>query len=79
MTSTFVHAQYPTIHFGVERARLGLIALQALTFSLFQSVLQIPTSLSNWRKAEREDRMWESAMTDYRVMAELLSARDRQQ
>jgi hypothetical protein len=77
--TTFVHAQYPTIHFGVERAKLGLSVAQDLVFSAYQSILNIPTALSNWAKADREERMWESAMTDYRVMAELLSARDRQQ
>jgi len=77
--TTFVHAQYPTIHFGVERAKLGLSVAQDLVFSAYQSVLNIPNALSNWVKADREERMWESAMTDYRVMAELLSARDRQQ
>ena len=77
--TTFVHAQYPTIHFGVERAKLGLSVAQDSVFSAYQSILNIPTAFSNWIKADREDRMWESAMTDYRVMAELLSARDRQQ
>ena len=77
--TTFVHAQYPTIHFGVERAKLGLSVAQDLAVSAFKSIRNIPTSFSNWIKADREDRMWESAMTDYRVMAELLSARDRQQ
>ena len=77
--TTFVHAQYPTIHFGVERAKLGLSVAQDLVFSAYQSVLNIPNALSNWVKADREERMWERAMTDYRVMAELLSARDRQQ
>ena len=77
--TTFVHAQYPTIHFGVERTKLGLSVAQDLVFSAYQSVLNIPNALSNWAKADREERMWESAMTDYRVMAELLSARDRQQ
>ena len=77
--TTFVHAQYPTIHFGVERTKLGLSVAQDLVFSAYQSILNIPTAFSNWIKADREDRMWESAMTDYRVMAELLSARDRQQ
>lgn len=77
--TTFVHAQYPTIHFGVERAKLGLSVAQDLAFSATQSILNIPTAFSNWIKADREDRMWENAMTDYRVMAELLSARDRQQ
>ena len=77
--TTFVHAQYPTIHFGVERAKLGLSVAQDLVFSAYQSVLNIPNALSNWVKADREERMWDSAMTDYRVMAELLSARDRQQ
>ena len=77
--TTFVHAQYPTIHFGVERAKLGLSVAQDLVFSAYQSFLNIPNALSNWAKADREERMWESAMTDYRVMAELLSARDRQQ
>ena len=77
--TTFVHAQFPTIHFGVERAKLGLSVAQDLVFSATQSILNIPTAFSNWNKADREDRMWESAMTDYRVMAELLSARDRQQ
>jgi hypothetical protein len=77
--TTFVHAQYPTIHFGVERTKLGLSVAQDLFFSAYQSILNIPTAFSNWIKADREDRMWESAMTDYRVMAELLSARDRQQ
>jgi hypothetical protein len=77
--TTFVHAQYPTIHFGVERAKLGLSVAQDLAISAFKSILNIPTKFSNWIKADREDRMWESAMTDYRVMAELLSARDRQQ
>jgi hypothetical protein len=77
--TTFVHAQYPTIHFGVERAKLGLSVTQDLVFNAYQSILNIPTALSNWVKAEEEARMWESAMTDYRVMAELLSARDRQQ
>ena len=77
--TTFVHAQYPTIHFGVERAKLGLSVAQDLVFSAYQSVLNIPNALSNWVKTDREDCMWESAMTDYRVMAELLSARDRQQ
>ena len=77
--TTFVHAQYPTIHFGVERAKLGLSVAQDLVFSAYQSVLNIPNALSNWVKTDREERMWESAMTDYRVMAELLSARDRQQ
>jgi hypothetical protein len=52
---------------------------QDLIFSAYQSVLNIPVAFSNWIKADREHRMWESAMTDYRVMAELLSARDRQQ
>jgi hypothetical protein len=77
--TTFVHAQYPTIHFGVERAKLGLSVAQDLAFSAFKSIRNIPTSFSNWIKADREDRMWESAMTDYRVMPELLSARDRQE
>ena len=77
--TTFVHAQFPTIHFGVERAKLGLSLAQDLVFSATQSILNIPTAFSNWIKADREDRMWENAMTDYRVMAELLSARDRQQ
>ena len=77
--TTFVHAQYPTIHFGVERAKLGLSVAQDLVFSAYTSILNIPTAFSNWVKASHEERMWESAMTDYRVMAELLSARDRQQ
>ena len=77
--TTFVHAQFPPIHFGVERAKLGLSVAQDLVFSATQSILNIPTAFSNWIKADREDRMWENAMTDYRVMAELLSARDRQQ
>ena len=77
--TTFVHAQFPTIHFGVERAKLGLSVAQDLVFSATQSILNIPTAFSNWIKADLEDRMWENAMTDYRVMAELLSARDRQQ
>ena len=77
--TTFVHAQYPTIHFGVERVKLGLSVAQDLAISAFKSILNIPTTFLNWIKADREDRMWESAMTDYRVMAELLSARDRQQ
>ena len=77
--TTFVHAQFPTIHFGVERAKLGLSVAQDLVFSATQSILNIPSAFSNWIKADREDRMWENAMTDYRVMAELLSARDRQQ
>ena len=77
--TTFVHAQFPTIHFGVERAKLGLSVAQDLVFSATQNILNIPTAFSNWIKADREDRMWENAMTDYRVMAELLSARDRQQ
>ncbi len=77
--TTFVHAQYPTIHFGVERAKLGLSVAQDLIFRAYQSILNIPAAFSNWLKADREDRMWENAMTDYRVMAELLSARDRQQ
>ena len=77
--TTFVHAQYPTIHFGVERAKLGLSVAQDLVFIATQSILNIPTAFSNWIKADREDRIWENAMTDYRVMAELLSARDRQQ
>ena len=77
--TTFVHAQYPTTHFGVERAKLGLSVAQDLIFSAYQSVLNIPAAFSNWIKTDRENRMWESAMTDYRVMAELLSARDRQQ
>ena len=77
--TTFVHAQFPTIHFGVERAKLGLSVAQDLVFSATQSILNIPTAFSNWITADREDRMWENAMTDYRVMAELLSARDRQQ
>jgi hypothetical protein len=77
--TTFVHAQFPTIHFGVERAKLGLSVAQDLVFSATQSILNLPTAFSNWIKADREDRMWENAMTDYRVMAELLSARDRQQ
>ena len=76
--TTFVHAQYPTTHFGVERTTLGLSVAQDLIFSAYQSVLNIPASVSNWVKADQEERMWESAMTDYRVMAELLSARDRQ-
>ena len=77
--TTFVHAQYPTIHFGVERAKLGLSVTQDLAFSLYKTILNIPVTVSNWVKADQEERMWESAMTDYRVMAELLSARDRQQ
>jgi len=77
--TTFVHAQFPTIHFGVERAKLGLSVAQDLVFIATQSILNIPTAFSNWIKADREDRIWENAMTDYRVMAELLSARDRQQ
>jgi hypothetical protein len=77
--TTFVHAQYPTTHFGVERTTLGLSVAQDLIFSAYQSVLNIPVAFSNWIKADRENLMWESAMTDYRVMAELLSARDRQQ
>ena len=32
--TTFVHAQYPTTHFGVERAKLGLSVAQDLAFSL---------------------------------------------
>jgi hypothetical protein len=52
---------------------------QDLVFSIFNSIQNIPTTFSSWIKADREDRMWENAMTDYRVMAELLSARDRQQ
>jgi len=76
---TFVHAQFPAIHFGVERAKLGLSVAQDLVFIATQSILNIPTAFSNWIKADREDRIWENAMTDYRVMAELLSARDRQQ
>ena len=77
--TTFVHAQYPTTPFGVERTTLGLSVAQELIFSAYQSALNIPAAFSNWLKADRENRMWESAMTDYRVMAELLSARDRQQ
>ena len=77
--TTFVHAQYPTTHFGVERTTLGLSVAQELIFSAYQSALNIPAAFSNWVKADQEERMWESAMTDYRVMAELLSARDRQQ
>ena len=77
--TTFVHAQYPTTHFGVERTTLGLSVAQDLAFSLYKTILNIPAAFSNWHKADRENRMWESAMTDYRVMAELLSARDRQQ
>jgi hypothetical protein len=77
--TTFVHVQYPTTHFGVERTTLGLSVAQDLIFSAYQSVLNIPAAFSNWIKADRENLMWESAMTDYRVMAELLSARDRQQ
>jgi len=77
--TTFVHAQFPTIHFGVDRAKLGLSVAQDLVFIATQSILNIPTAFSNWIKADREDRIWENAMTDYRVMAELLSARDRQQ
>jgi hypothetical protein len=77
--TTFVHAQYPTIHFCVERAKLGLSVAQDMVFSAFKSIQNMPTAFSGWIKAEREDRMWENAMTDYRVMAELLSARDRQQ
>ncbi len=76
--TTFVHAQYSTTHFGLERTTLGLLVAQDLIFSAYQSVLNIPAAFSNWLKADRENRMWESAMTDYRVMAELLSARDRQ-
>ncbi len=30
-----------------------------------------------WIKAEREARMWESAMTDYRVMADIRCAQNR--
>ena len=75
--TTFVHAQYPTIHFGVERAKLGLSVAQDLVFSAYQSILNIPTAFSNWIKADREDRMWESAMTDYRVMADVRCAQSR--
>lgn len=77
--TTFVHAQYPTVHFGVERVKHGFLVAKDLVFSAYQSVLNFPNTFSNWVKADREERMWESAMTDYRVMAELLSARDRQQ
>ena len=77
--TTFVHAQYPTIHFGVERAKLGLSVAQDLAFSLYKTILNIPVAFSNWVKAGQEERMWESAMTDYRVMADMLSAKSRQQ
>jgi len=35
--------------------------------------------LARWMVVEREARMWDNAMTDYRIMAELLSAKSRQQ
>jgi hypothetical protein len=35
--TTFVHAQYPTTHFGVERAKLGLSVAQDLAFSALQN------------------------------------------
>ncbi len=35
--TTFVHAQYPTTHFGVERTTLGLSVAQDLIFSAYQS------------------------------------------
>jgi hypothetical protein len=76
--TTFVHAQYPTTHLGLKRVERGLLAAQDLLSGAYKSILRIPTLLSKWRKTGQEERMWESAMTDYRVMAELLSARDRQ-
>ena len=30
-----------------------------------------------WLKAEREDRMWDSALTDYRIMADIRCAQSR--
>ena len=35
--------------------------------------------LAAWLKADREARMWNSALTDYRVMADLRCAQDRSQ
>ena len=32
-----------------------------------------------WLKADRETRMWDSALTDYRVLADLRCAQDRSQ
>jgi len=34
---------------------------------------------ARWLVVEREVRMWDNAMTDYRIMAELLGAKNRQQ
>lgn len=61
----FVHIDYPTVHPGVERIER---VVQVFTAAISKSWQQ-------WRQArieaENDRRMWEVALSDARVMAEI--------
>lgn len=80
----FVHIDYPAQHGGVTRISRGLAAIGNLSFS--RAVLNglsalgrpVTRGLATWaaaRKQRREDeRLWNVALSDARVMADLSRA-----
>ena len=80
----FVHIDYPVQHGGVTRVVRGLEALRS--FSITRSALHGLSALGNpltrayaaWAEARRQrredEKLWNLALTDARVMADLSRA-----
>jgi hypothetical protein len=71
MTS-FVHLDYPTQHPGIVRASS---AVDALSHGLLARIKALYARWSEQRRqAAEDDKLWQLALTDARVMAELSRA-----
>lgn len=71
MTS-FVHVEQPSQHPGVARAEQVAASFASAAHNV---ALRIGAAFRNWNEARRaaaeDQKMWEVALTDARVMAEL--------
>jgi hypothetical protein len=72
---------YDIVETSAQGQELGawVVLWTALLLCLFTFAKYCKRKLTAWLVIEREVRMWHTPMTDYRVMADLLSAKNRQQ
>jgi hypothetical protein len=78
---SLVAALYDIVGASQEGQELGawVVLWAAMLAVLVVFAKYCKRQLLAWLKADRDARMWENAMTDYRVMADIRCAQDRSQ
>jgi len=78
---SLIASVYDIVDSSPEGQELGawVVLWTALLLGLFTFAKFCKRKVASWLVIEREIRMWHTPLTDYRVMADLLSAKSREQ